>query len=691
MSQFTPLTIGTLLNNRYRIVKLLGQGGFGAVYRAWDTVLNIPVGLKENFAVSTASQSQFLREASLLAKLNHPNLPRVTDHFVIAGQGQYLVMDYIEGEDIQGILKRTSSALPETQVLDWINQICDALVYLHSQNPPVIHRDIKPGNIRITPQGRAMLVDFGIAKEYDPLLKTTAGAQAVTPGYSPPEQYGQGLTDTRTDIYALGATMYRALTNYEPVESVHRTIGKPLPAPRSLNPAITPQIEALILKAMEISPETRYQSIAEMRRALFNRPAPSLQAPVVQVGKASSVNPAIEYFSPGAPQFPIAPQLPVAPQSPAMPTLAPPQVLPLHKNKNVWIALAGGVALIVVFALLYGQGSFTHNTTPTKVVRTAVHASLTPLLPSITALLPSKTVLLPSLTVMPSSTSGSQATLTVVPSQVVELTNTLPAPSATQANQSHRNPRDKATLLMIPQGEFIMGLTQGQVNNLTRTFSDCDGNLFQASKPAHRVSLNAFWIYSTEVTNGMYAQCVADGVCSPPSDVGSSTRKYYYGNAQYKNYPVVNVTWFSAEQYCSWAGGRLPTEAEWEKAGRGTSGWLFPWGNTPPSSQLANFGQMVGDTTAVGSYPQGASPYGVLDMAGNVWEWVADWYEQDYYTVSPADNPTGPSKSSTGTRVGRGGSWFWGGCYASVAYHDSWEPDKIDTGVGFRCVIDNTP
>ncbi len=192
------LTTGMVLNNRYRIVKLLAQGGFGAVYRAWDLNLKIACALKENLSVTPDAQKQFDREATLLASLQHPNLPRVTDHFSIPGQGQYLVMDFVEGEDLQQILDRTRTPIPEHQALAWVDQVCDALSYLHTHYPPIIHRDIKPANIKITPQGRAILVDFGIAKALAPNAKTTQGARAITPGYSPPEQYGQGSTDDRS-------------------------------------------------------------------------------------------------------------------------------------------------------------------------------------------------------------------------------------------------------------------------------------------------------------------------------------------------------------------------------------------------------------------------------------------------------------------------------------------------------------
>lgn len=264
------LTAGQVLKERYRIVELLGEGGFGAVYRAWDIILKGPCAVKESFDTSPAAQSQFSREASMLFNLRHPNLPRVFDSFSIPGQGQYLVMDYIEGEDLDHWMERAGGALNEAQVLPWIIQICDALTFMHAQAPPVIHRDIKPANIRITPQGQAILVDFGIAKLHDPHMKTTAGARAVTPGFSPPEQYGQGATDAQSDVYALGATLYALLTGQMPPDSVDLLAGNATPpAPvRVQNPAISPTLSAVIEHAMQLNKAQRFRSATEFKAAL---------------------------------------------------------------------------------------------------------------------------------------------------------------------------------------------------------------------------------------------------------------------------------------------------------------------------------------------------------------------------------------------------------------------------------------
>jgi serine/threonine-protein kinase len=303
-----PLSTGQTLENRYRIAKLLGQGGFGAVYRAWDMRLNRPCALKENLDLSPEAVRQFGKEAAILANLHHPNLPRVIDHFSIPRQGQYLVMDFVKGEDLQETLDQ-GGPLPEVQVLPWITQICDALAYLHEQNPPVIHRDIKPANIKITPEGRPMLVDFGIAKVYDPTLRTTMGARAVTPGYSPPEQYGRGRTDTRSDIYALGATLYALLTGQEPADSVESLIGATdLTPPRQINPNISVWVSQAILRAMDADPNQRFQLAKEFKAALQPRPAPQpQQRPKVTTPRpAQAINQKVATAQPGITPVPSA-------------------------------------------------------------------------------------------------------------------------------------------------------------------------------------------------------------------------------------------------------------------------------------------------------------------------------------------------------------------------------------------------
>jgi len=274
------LQSGAVLQDRYRIEKELGRGGFGAVYRAWDSRLNKACAVKENFEISPEAQRQFSREATVLAGLTHPNLPRVTDHFTIEGTGQYLVMDFVDGEDLATLVHREGK-LPVNQTLEWTRQVADALIYLHSRTPPVVHRDIKPANIRITPDDRAVLVDFGLVKLYDPNLRTTIGARAITPGYAPPEQYGRGgSTDVRTDIYALGATLYNLLTGNEPLESVQRMAGEKMLPAHVINPAVDPQISQAIERAMALDPDNRFQRATQFKAMLAEPVATMVVEPI---------------------------------------------------------------------------------------------------------------------------------------------------------------------------------------------------------------------------------------------------------------------------------------------------------------------------------------------------------------------------------------------------------------------------
>lgn len=259
---------GTLLRNRYRVETVLGQGGMGAVYRAIDANLGVTVAVKENLFTTKEFANQFVREARILANLRHANLPRVTDHFVVEGEGQYLVMDFVAGDDLRERLERLGP-VSEEESLPWFFDICDALAYLHTRVPAILHRDVKPGNIKLTPDGRGVLVDFGLAKVVEGTGTTTTGAKAMTPGFSPPEQYGTGRTDPRTDIYSLAATMYAAFTARVPEDALERAMGREHLTPlRERNPQVSSGVARYIEKALEIRPDDRYQTMAEFAAAL---------------------------------------------------------------------------------------------------------------------------------------------------------------------------------------------------------------------------------------------------------------------------------------------------------------------------------------------------------------------------------------------------------------------------------------
>ena len=227
---------------------------------------------------------------------------------------------------------------------------------------------------------------------------------------------------------------------------------------------------------------------------------------------------------------------------------------------------------------------------------------------------------------------------------------------------------DRAPLVFVPAGEFTMG-----------------SDLLPNEKPIHTVELAAFWIDQYEVTNALYQKCVAAGECQPPVEGYSAQHPDgYYGNSAYDNFPAANVVWADADQYCRWAGKRLPTEAEWEKAARGTDARAFPWGDTFDPNRATSAYNLDLITTAAGTHPAGASPYGAQDMAGNVWEWVNDWYDEHYYTVSPRQNPTGPE---TGTyRIVRGGGYGGYDAALRTSQRRDLGPDERGPYIGFRCV-----
>jgi len=222
---------------------------------------------------------------------------------------------------------------------------------------------------------------------------------------------------------------------------------------------------------------------------------------------------------------------------------------------------------------------------------------------------------------------------------------------------------DNAPLVYVPAGEFVMGIGIGDA-------------------PKRTVSLDNFWIQQMEVTNGMYAQCVKVGSCTPPAqEIGAPV----FTNPEFSSYPVVGVDWNQSSAYCTWIQGRLPTEAEWEKAARGSEGNLYPWGNDDPACDVGNLTGCLGHTSAVTDHPDGKSPYGLYDMAGNVFEWVNDWYDATYYENAPAQNPTGPESGQY--RVIRGSSFesnldqilIGNRHFGGVAWHDY--------QTGFRCVV----
>lgn len=274
-----PADSQAILQDRYVITQKLGQGGMGAVYRAADrrlSTVNWAVKEMTNDALTNPAERQqaketFRHEAELLARLSHPNLPRVTDHFEESGKN-YLVMEFVPGETMAAYIGRTGLPQPPERVFNWARQLCDVLEYLHTQRPPVIFRDLKPANIMITPQGSLKLIDFGIARMFKPgQAKDTQAFGTI--GYSAPEQYGRGQTDARSDVYSLAVLLHQLLTGYDPTATPFR-----LPPASRVNPQLGEAISAALARATETDPDRRFASIAELRDAVLNA-APARQPP----------------------------------------------------------------------------------------------------------------------------------------------------------------------------------------------------------------------------------------------------------------------------------------------------------------------------------------------------------------------------------------------------------------------------
>jgi len=298
--------------------------------------------------------------------------------------------------------------------------------------------------------------------------------------------------------------------------------------------------------------------------------------------------------------------------------------------------------------------------------------------------------LLPTLVLISVTACGmpSITTPAAEPSRIATATDGPATPRPLSASDVLTSIReiDGMQMSLVPAGPFVMGSDDGEQNE----------------RPAHEVLLDAYWIDQTEITNQMYALCVDAEACELPVESGSETRSAYYGLARYGDHPVLHVNWSMADTYCKWAGARLPTEAEWEKAARGLDGRLYPWGSEwdVRAHRRLNFSDRSDphggsdpeaddgfpETAPVASFEAGRSPFGLYDMAGNVWEWVADWYNADYYLDSPLTNPQGPESGEL--RSVRGGSWV-----ASQTVFRTFNRNGIDasshaTGLGFRCARD---
>ncbi len=645
---------------RYHILEQLGEGGMATVYKAFDTRLETDVAVKvirtENLTLGTMERAlkRFEREAKALARLTHPNIVKVTDYGEHEGK-PYLVMEYLPG----GTLKqKLGKPLAWQEAARLLIPIAEALDFAHSQN--MIHRDVKPSNILLTERGQPMLTDFGIAKILD--LEETAdltgtGMGIGTPEYMAPEQW-TGKTSTLSDQYALGVVLYEMLTGRKPYSAdtpaaiLLKQATEPLQRPSLFSRELPEKVERLLLKALAKNPEDRYASTGEFASALENtvigdhasRSVSSHQASVSGKVKGEKVEPIGAGTSAVRDTLATVNQMEGSTIKDAPAPRPAPKIAPAASSNWIRYWPFGLIAVLVV-ALIFALAGNTNkdaNSFPTEAPVMATEPSVVTEAP----VAPTEPPIVTEAPVAPTEPPIA----TEAPAVLDEITDA-----------------QGVAMRLVPAGEFTMGSDSGDDDE----------------KPIHQVYLGAYYMDTYEVTNALYEACVSAGVCDPPYRIGSNMHIRYYGNSEYDDYPVLTEEWDQAETYCEWRGARLPTEAEWEKAARGTDGRTYPWGNDLPNSDLLNSVLLnIGDTTEVGKFPTGASIYGVLDMAGNVWEWVMDWYDASYYANSPSRNPQGPVSGEN--RVLRGGSWSGRGSDTRVSNRDRYNPDYWSS-VGFRC------
>jgi serine/threonine-protein kinase len=635
----------------------VAAGGMGTVYRVYDLKRNVPLAMKvlhADLAEDPSVFKRFKREADSLEKLAHPNIVP----FYGLHQAQdiaFLLEGYIDGPSFNDILReRRGTPLPIEEVLFYLKALCAALGYAHVHQ--VVHCDMKPGNVMVDRGGTVYLTDFGIARHAE--STTTTLGFAGTPAYMAPEQIRAEPVSPATDVYALGVLLFRMLTGQRPFRGdekgtesaggtkTERTLYAHLhlqpPSPRRLNPAIPEALEQVVLNALAKDPAARYQSTQELFKACCAAVAVS---PASVTDRLTLQEEEVTIFFPPPPQTPVVETTPSSQPWPREVSFS--QKL----RERVGILFVGGAGFLVL--LFIGFWILINNTstpTPTTQVPIVIVPSTSPTPVQITST--------PGRTPTPVPQSSPAATIAPSPSTPLPL---------------QVNPVDGAEFVYVPEGVFLMGSNP-----------EDDPYFYGAEAPAHDVYLDEYWIYRLEVTNAMYQACVEQQACPRPAHFGSNTRQKYFGNPSYDDYPVVYVSWKNADAYCKWAGGRLPSEAEWEKAARGTDGRLFPWGDSPPTSGQANFGS--NDTEPVGSHPEGASPYGALDMSGNVIEWVFDYFQVTYYQVSPEQNPMGPASGDA--RAYRGGAYHNEAEAVRTVNRGNRDDSYTNVDIGFRCAMD---
>jgi len=641
-----------IMGGKYRVEALLGQGAFAQVYRVRHLELKVDRAVKVvspdtpgvGSSVMDDFRARFRLEAQLGARVDRPHVIRIYDFEEAEGR-LYLVMEYAAGGSLAKRL-RDMGSLSVAEATRLILEAAAGLEALHKLG--VVHRDVKPSNILLDGEGHAKIADLGLAQlPGSPSQRSRLGSLAPshpgTPEYMSPEQASSSeYLSASSDVYSLGCVWFELLTG-----RLWREAMVQVEDVRELRPEVPVGLAAVLGRMLLEEPGRKKADVDDPTKRYLTIPA-ARQALQRAQQEAALGEPAVaqaQEFLPGKSGASMrgSPGWLWAVGSLALLGLAVIAVL------VVWLAGKGGTP-----SVLAGPSPVPNDApapTPTRLPTHTPYLTFTPY---------------PAVTDTPQPTYAPRPTFAPVPRAEPRL-------GPTRLREA-----DGMAMVYVPAGEFLMGSLAGEG--------------YEEEHPQHRVYLDAFWIDRTEVASSHYQRCVQAGVCQVP---GCASNVDLNGAEQ----PVVCVYWDQAAAYCQWAGARLPTAAEWEKAARGMDGRRYPWGNERPICRYAVMNDGNGNSCGrgdhawpVGSKPEGASPYGVLDMAGNVSEWVTDWYDRGYYAHSPERNPSGPDSDAGQGREVRGGSW---GDIAPGDLRSARRGGNLGIVTtyknGFRCSVSSTP
>lgn len=724
--------------DEYQIAELLGQGGMARIYRGYDVRLKRNVAIKiidVTYQTDAEYRARFEREAQAIAQLEHPNIVRLYRYGEISGLF-YIAMQYIEGRDLKSALaeyRKKGQIIPADVASSIIREVCQALDYAHSKG--IIHRDVKPSNIMIDNYGHAYLTDFGLALLAD---TETKGEIFGSPHYMAPEQAISSKGSVpQSDLYAVGVILYEMFTGELPFDAevpldiAMKHLSDEPRMPHEIRPDIDPALEGVIMMAMAKKPLKRPSNGEELADALDRILKLTPETLSVMERKTAVTTPLPKPAPPAAvaskkrelPPVPAAVTIPPGQAVPKATPQAPTAVAAPRRSAGrsclLWLTsafllvalVAAGLYFMAVedkkpqdFVYLASNGSWPPTATPTQTPSPTPSPTSSPTvipLPTQTSTRQPSPTAVASQTAAPTATE--LATETAVPPTVSPTAVAETAVPATQAPATAVPPmivtreKDAMPQLLLPATAFMMGSEEGDPL--------ADGDEFSL----HEVTLDAFYIDLYEVSVAQYAAflteiggyvsrcngflCLAthfETINSHLLHVADPTATRYEARAGYENYPINNVTWHGAAAYCEWVGGRLPSEAEWEYAARGDDGRIYPWGDAPPSPDTAVYGQTnFSALQPVDSYPEGASPFGLHHMAGNVKEWVQDGYDPIYYERGETDNPVAPALNNYSDRVLRGGGYLSNERQIRAANREAERATEFQgiPDVGFRCVL----